>query len=196
MKRSRRNLYIFFSFKELVPQTDFIGLFIVLGHNEHYTDDSANQAPHVWEVFISFVEFSLESGLGKCLLKDNLDHGTFERWYRLRSEGASDSWNIFWLYILKRQEADIGLDGILTDFSVNSGAELARKEKSILIVDVVLLILFIPSIDKGVYHRNHGYKMSVLCLNKCKHAVIHASCINRAVAPIHLDANSTENIRG
>ena len=195
MKRSRRNLYILLSFKQLVAKADFKGLFIVLWHNEHNSNDSTNQTSYIWEVFISFVEFSLESGFGKSFLKDNLYHGTFKWGNRLRSEGAADSWNTFWLDILKRQETDISLDGIFTDFPVNSSAELTRKEKSILIVDIVFLILLIPSIDKGIYHGNHRYKMFVLCFNKSKRAVIHASCINWTVTSIHLDANSTEKRR-
>ena len=97
------------------------------------------------------------------------DHGLKRVWNGL--EFFSDD-------LFGRQETDISLDGIFTDFPVNSSSELTRKEKSILIIDVVFLILLIPSIDKGIYHGNHRYKMFVLCFNKSKHAVIHAGRIN------------------
>ena len=68
MERSRGDLFVLPSLEEFVTKTYFIGFSVVLRHDEHDADDSANQASDIWEVFIHLVEFSLESGLGYGLL--------------------------------------------------------------------------------------------------------------------------------
>ena len=184
MERSGGDLFIFPSLEELVAKTYFIGFFVVLGHDEHDANDSPNQASYIWEVLIHFVEFSIKCGLRYGLLKANLNHWTLQWRRRLRRKDILDSHNCLLLHIFKRHETWVCFDCILPDEPSNYCAQLTGEEKNIPILNIFLLINRIASINERVDNWDNYCKLPQLCLNSCKHNVVHASSVSCTVASI------------